>query len=85
MHDDSREKLGAIEKIVRDWVGKQGHDKCWYYPEPLRKIAETLGIEYPDPGLPSEAEFQEVCNRYRREIYQGVTVDGRPVPEAKKS
>ena len=84
MPDDSRKKLNAIEGIVRDWVRKQGHDNCWYYPELFRGIADTLGIEYPDPGLPSEAEFERGCERYRREVYSRLTCEGKPVPEAKK-
>lgn len=66
---EAKAKLERIEKSVREWVGKQGHDKCHYYPEIFRKIAETLGIEYVEPNLPPREEFRIFCQRYEREIY----------------
>jgi hypothetical protein len=56
-------------QIVSDWTSKQGHDRCWYYPELFNELAALLGIEARDPGLPSRQEFELGCRRYRAEQY----------------
>ena len=64
------EKLQQIAAVTQEWLDKQGHDKCWYYPEYFRKIVEILGLQpTKDPNLPPEAEFDEFCGRYRQEVY----------------
>lgn len=42
-----------IRLIIENWATQQGHDRCWYYPEVFREIAELVGakISFP-PGLP---------------------------------
>ncbi len=64
------EKLAAIERIVQEWTDKQGHDRCWYYPELYRRIADVLGIEQKlPPSLPPRTEFEHGCRRYQDEEY----------------
>jgi hypothetical protein len=69
-------QLEYITAIVRMWVEKQGHDRCWYYPEIFRELADELGINYPHPGLPSREEFERGCTRYQKELY----LDGKERP-----
>lgn len=80
MPEDSREKLTQIETLVREWIERQGHEKCWYYPETLRAIAEVLDIKYADPTMVSEEEFRRGCARYQEEIYHTPTIEGRIPP-----
>lgn len=58
-----------IKKEVQDWRDKQGHDKCWYYPEIFEKIISILNLENIANTLPTEPEFERGCEKYRREIY----------------
>lgn len=59
--------------LVKEWIGKQGHDRCWYYPDIFAKIAEVLGIPAADkPALPPRAEFEGGCSRYQQEQYGGL-------------
>ncbi len=61
-----------VESLVKEWIDKQGHDRCWYYPDIFAKIAEVLGIPAADkPALPSRAEFEMGCARYQQEQYGG--------------
>lgn len=71
----SDDKLNAIRLLVNDWLGKQGHDACWYYPDVFRQIASVLGIEAPPVGLPPRCEFESGCKRYQDEVYKEPTDD----------
>jgi hypothetical protein len=64
------EKIKRIEAIIQEWVDKQGHERCWYYPELFRELGRVLDI-HPSvqPGLPPRAEFEEGCRRYQEEEY----------------
>ncbi len=62
--------LEKCRQLLQEWVDKQGHDRCWYYPEIFNKFCEILGVvPTVSPDLPTEAEFEEFCGRYRREEY----------------
>jgi hypothetical protein len=63
------EKQQEAQSIIQEWVNKQSHDKCWYYPDLFRKLADLFKIKAPDPGLPSEDEFKSGCEHYRKEVY----------------
>lgn len=69
--------LGQIRALVQQWLDKQGHEQCWYYPEIFRLICQVLGVRPSrDPGLPPRPEFEEGCRRYQDEQYQ----IAKPVP-----
>ena len=56
--------------ILQEWVDKQGHERCWYYPELFKKLAALYGVKPTvDPALPPEEEFEKGCQQYRREEY----------------
>lgn len=60
----------AARKKIEEWAAKQSHDKCWYYPDIFKEVAEALGakIDFPK-GLPSREEFEEGCRKYQDEQY----------------
>jgi hypothetical protein len=52
-------------------VDKQGHERCWYYPDLFRRLA-TLFEVVPtvEPQLPPRPEFELGCRRYQDEEYR---------------
>lgn len=61
---------GKIHRLLQDWLDKQGHDRCWYYPEIFTELAQALNLRgVKPPQLPSLAEFKAGCERYQREQY----------------
>jgi hypothetical protein len=72
-------KLAQIRAAVQRWLDKQGHERCWYYPEIFQEIVDILGIKPTvQPNLPPECEFKEGCERYRGEEYAAkVETQGR--------
>lgn len=72
MSADEREldTLTDAKRILQTWLDKQGHDRCWYYPDLFRELVKLFELESVKPaGLPSLAEFQEGCKRYQAEEY----------------
>lgn len=66
------ERCKQARAVLARWTTQQGHDRCWYYPDLFRQLAETLGVELPPPaGLPPRAEFEAGCRRYQDEEYGG--------------
>lgn len=64
------QKLNHIKNLVQEWLNKQSHQRCWYYPEIFNKVAEYLGLKQELPSeLPSRCEFEEGCKRYQDEEY----------------
>jgi len=65
------EKLDEVKKIIQEWIDKQGHDRCWYYPELFKKLIDLLGIKLSgDPKLPPLDEFKFGCEKYQQEEYK---------------
>lgn len=65
--------LVRVRRLVQDWLDKQGHDRCWYYPEIFTELARALDLQHivlKPPQLPSLAEFKAGCERYQREQYR---------------
>lgn len=59
-------KLEAVTTIVQSWADKQGHDRCWYYPELFEKLAAILGVTPKvSPNLPPRHEFERGCREYQ--------------------
>lgn len=63
------DKLSKIKILVQEWVDKQSHDKCWYYPDIFEAICKELDIEITNKNLPSAEEFKLGCEKYRTDIY----------------
>jgi hypothetical protein len=62
----------AAKAILQEWANKQGHERCHWHPEILQKLADLFGVEPTvEPMLPPEAEFEEMCGKYRQEQYHG--------------
>jgi len=64
--------LARVRRLVQDWLDKQGHDRCWYYPEIFEQLARALDLQHivlKPPQLPSLSEYKAGCERYQREQY----------------
>ena len=73
--ETAERKLDEVKKVIQEWVDKQGHDRCWYYPDLFRKLAEILEIiPSREPSLPPLEEFKNGCERYQEEEYN-LTID----------
>lgn len=63
-------KCDDAKAIVQTWLDKQGHERCWYYPDLFNQLATLFEIQPSvEPALPSRAEFQEGCRRYQVEQF----------------
>lgn len=57
--------------ILQEWVNKQGHERCWYYPDIFSKLCKYLEVEENKiPLLPPKEEFRENCQKYEAEQYE---------------
>jgi len=64
------EKFYEAKRAIQEWVDKQGHDRCWYYPELFRRLADIFEVESTrEPCLPPLEEFRKGCERYQKEEY----------------
>jgi hypothetical protein len=55
--------------LLQGWVGKKGHDACWYYPEIFRQLCDLYGVDHTKvPELPSRPDFIKGCHRYQLEV-----------------
>ncbi len=56
--------------ILQEWIDKQGHDRCWYYPELFHQLCEVYVIKSEkQPALPSLEEFKAGCELYQLEQF----------------
>lgn len=68
---NNNDKLLKIKEAILEWDGHEGHDRCWYYPDLYKKIADILEVKLKqEPVLPPEEYFKEGCRRYREEQYK---------------
>jgi hypothetical protein len=59
------------QALIQEWLDRQGHDRCWYYPEVFSKLAALFGLgAKKPPRLPPRAEFEEGCRRYQAEEFK---------------
>lgn len=59
-----------VREMLQQWVNKQGHDRCWYYPELFTALAERLDVRLAiSPSLPPRCEFEDGCRRYQDQQY----------------
>lgn len=63
------EKCKEAEAIIQEWANKQGHDRCWYYPDLFRRLAVVFELDLQPGPLPPRKEFEEGCRRYQCEEY----------------
>ncbi len=67
---DAEQKCAEAARVIQEWVDKQGHERCWYYPDLFRRLAILFGVEASqEPALPPLEEFKEGCRRYQREEF----------------
>lgn len=58
------------KQILTEWVQKQGHDRCWYYPELFEQLIQLYSLEVPPGAKISRAEFEAGCKRFQDKEYQ---------------
>lgn len=67
---DTERQLAHVRSIVQAWLDKQGHERCWYYPELFEELATVLDVKQTVPSaLPPRAEFEAGCRRYQENEY----------------
>ena len=67
---DYEKKYHEAQHLIQEWVNKQGHDRCWYYPDLFRKLADTFQVKLSqEPSLPPLEEFKKGCEKYQQEEY----------------
>jgi hypothetical protein len=64
--------IHLVKDELQNWIDKQGHNKCWYYPEIFRRLCDLLNVK-PSvaPYIPTEDEFIPECKRYYQEEVHG--------------
>lgn len=56
--------------LLQNWIDKQGHERCWYYPDIFNELIKLYGIVPNNhPNLPTIEEFKEGCNKYQLEQF----------------
>lgn len=66
--DELIDKLFAAKEVLRDWAGKKGHDRCWYYPDLFHKLADLFDVKV-DPEKVSRSDFKTGCKLYQIEEF----------------
>ncbi|HLC55822.1 MAG TPA: hypothetical protein VJJ23_01150 [Candidatus Nanoarchaeia archaeon] len=70
---DDKERLQKVKQVIQEWMNKQGHDRCWYYPELFNELIKILDIKpSKEPSLPPLKEFKKGCERYQEEEYKNI-------------
>ena len=68
--EEDKLKLEAIAGKIREWDRKQGHDRCHYYPELFREIAEIAGVDLTsEPYVPTREQMEEGCRMFVAEQF----------------
>ena len=68
---NDHQRCERAKTIIQEWVDKQGHERCWYYPEMFRELANLFEVEAKNaPSLPPLAEFKRGCERYQQEEFK---------------
>lgn len=75
---DDHSRIKQVKDVIKEWNNKTGHDRCWYYPELLKKIAEIVEEPIVTSHQISRKEFEEGCKRYQDEQYGVINHDIQP-------
>lgn len=68
-------KCDEAAAVLQEWTDKQGHNRCWYYPELFRRLCQIYGVTpSKEPLLPPLEEFKGGCHQYQCEEY-GIPTD----------
>ena len=69
--NEAEKRYESAKSVIQDWVDKQSHDRCWYYPDLFKKLADIFEItSTKEPSLPPLEEFKKGCERYQKEEYR---------------
>lgn len=65
-----RSAIQAVKQTIQEWLDKQKHDRCWYYPDLFRKLVDLMELKPTrEPCLPPRDEFELGCLRYQEEEF----------------
>lgn len=63
-------KCNEAKATILEWLNKQSHERCWYYPDLFKKLATIFDIKSSkEPCLPPLEEFKLGCKLYQTEEY----------------
>lgn len=63
-------KIDQAKTLLHNWLNKQGHDRCWYYPEIFKELCSLFNVTMTvEPKLPPRSEFEKGCCKYQDEQY----------------
>jgi len=64
------QKCDQVQRILLDWTNKQGHERCWYYPNLFKQLMAIYDLPSgQETALPPLEEFKAGCERYQQEEY----------------
>lgn len=63
------DREAQAKRALLDYIHKQGHDACWYYPDIFNELCIIFDIPIPKRILPPRAEFKFGCEKFRDEMY----------------
>ncbi len=64
-------KCDSAEQVLQQWLDKQSHDRCWYYPDLFNELVKIFKLSSTNvPNLPPRVEFEEGCRKYQDEEYR---------------
>lgn len=61
-----RQKEQEAKELIQSWANKEGHDRCWYYPDIFESLADHFQVENNNHALlPTLEEFECGCDKYQ--------------------
>ena len=72
-NEETNIKYAQVISVLQEWIDKQSHDRCWYYPDLFNKLIEITGVSPKlKPNLPPRNEFELGCKKYQDQEYRKV-------------
>ena len=63
-------QVDEVKNLIQQWTDKQGHDRCWYYPELFSQLEKLFGIVPTVAAcLPPKEEFKKGCEIFCNQQY----------------
>ena len=70
MSNNSCKQCTEAKLLIQQWLSKQGHDQCHYYPDIFGQLAKLFEIEPTiDLNLPPREEFRRGCHQFEDTLY----------------
>ncbi len=46
--EDLERRYNEARQTIQEWMDKQGHDRCWYYPDLFKRLAQIFDAKILD-------------------------------------